>query len=82
MKMSKETIKEQSQKETTAFSRRGILRGSAALLAGWIAGRMSSAFAASEPAFAPAPPLPWKWVQLDPDEAGRRAYQHYLKNKG
>jgi hypothetical protein len=24
-----------------------------------------------------APPLPWKWVELDPLEAGRRAYRNY-----
>jgi hypothetical protein len=31
---------------------------------------------------AEAPPLPWKWVNLDPLEAGRRAYRSYLTNKG
>jgi len=82
MKTVKEEFREHSRKETTTYSRRGILKGSAALLAGGIAGRMSSAFAASEPTSAPAPPLPWKWTQLDPNEAGRRAYQNYLKNKG
>ena len=30
---------------------------------------------------AAAPPLPWKWVRLDPLEAGRRAYRFY-KEKG
>jgi len=63
-------------------SRRGILLGSAALLAGGIAGRVSTAYSAMEPACAPAPPLPWKWPKLDPLEAGTRAYEAYLKNKG
>jgi len=63
-------------------SRRSILLGSAALLAGGIAGRISTAYAMPEPTYAPAPPLPWKWHKLDPLEAGTRAYQNYLKNKG
>ena len=63
-------------------SRRSILKGSAALLLGGIAGRMSNAYAAPAPTVAPAPPLPWPWAKLDPMEAGRRAYQNYLKNKG
>ncbi len=74
-------MKEKSEK-VAVCSRRSILTGSAALLLGGVAGRMSNAYAAPEPAFAPAPPLPWKWVKLDPLEAGRRAYRSYLKNKG
>ena len=64
------------------YSRRNILKGSALLLAGGIAGRISSAQASTEPTYAPAPPLPWKWTKLDPMEAGTRAYQSYLKQKG
>jgi len=63
-------------------SRRSILLGSAALLAGGIAGRISTSYAAQEPTCPPAPPLPWKWPKLDPLEAGTRAYEAYLKNKG
>jgi hypothetical protein len=63
-------------------SRRSILLGSAALLAGGIVGRVSTSYAAQEPIYAPAPPLPWKWPKLDPMEAGTRAYEAYLKNKG
>ena len=74
-------VKEKKEK-TGLVSRRSILQGSAVLLVGGIAGRMSSAYAAPEPNFAPAPPLPWKWTNLDPMEAGTRAYQNYLKNKG
>jgi hypothetical protein len=29
-----------------------------------------------------APPLPWKWVNLDPLEAGRRAYRFYFDKGG
>ena len=63
-------------------SRRSVLLGSGALLVGGIAGRMSKAEAASEPKIAPAPPLPWKWTNIDPMEAGTRTYQAYLKQKG
>ena len=72
----------EKREETGGCSRRSILKGSAALLAGGIAGHMSNAYAAPAPEFAPAPPLPWKWIPLDPMEAGTRAYQNYLKNKG
>jgi len=63
-------------------SRRSVLLGSAALLAGGIAGRVSIAYSAIEPTYPPAPPLPWKWPKLDPLEAGTRVYETYLKNKG
>lgn len=29
-----------------------------------------------------APPLPWKYVKLDPKEAGKRGYENYLLNGG
>jgi hypothetical protein len=72
----------EKREENAACSRRSILTGSAALLFGGIAGRLSNAYAAPEPSCAPAPPLPWPWIALDPMEAGTRAYQNYLKNKG
>jgi hypothetical protein len=72
----------EKREEAGLCSRRSVLKGSTLLLMGGIAGRISNTYAAPSPAFAPAPPLPWKWVKLDPLEAGRRAYQNYLKNKG
>ena len=72
----------EKRENNEACSRRSILTGSAALLLGGIAGRLSNAYAAPEPASSPAPPLPWPWVPLDPMEAGTRAYTNYLKNKG
>ena len=81
MKELKEEFSEEGRKEAGARSRRSILKGSAALLVGGIAGRISNTYA-DAPTFAPAPPLPWKWPMLDPLEAGTRAYQNYLKNKG
>ncbi len=65
-----------------SLSRRNMLSGSAALLVGGVLGSVMTAYGttpankAPEPAGAP-PPLPWKWVKLDPLEAGRRAYRNY-----
>jgi hypothetical protein len=72
----------EKREEAGLCSRRRILTGSAMLLAGGIVGRISNAVGAPKPAADKAPPLPWKWVKLDPVEAGRRAYRFYLKNKG
>jgi hypothetical protein len=72
------TPKERSE----SLSRRSLLTGSALLLTGGIAGRISNAVAAPAPPSVPAPPLPWKWVKLDPLEAGRRAYRGYLTGGG
>jgi hypothetical protein len=73
------------QKEKTELmSRRNILKGSAVFLVGGAVGRFSNAYAASAaaPAAGNPPPLPWKWVKLDPMEAGRRAFHSYLDKKG
>jgi hypothetical protein len=71
------------QKE--GWSRRSVLAGSAALLAGGAVGGVVTAAATPPHAKAElpadAPPLPWKWVNLDQVEAGRRAYRFY-KEKG
>jgi hypothetical protein len=68
-----------------AASRRNLLIGSAGLLVGGAMGGAVGAYAAGVPAkndtANEAPPLPWKWVKLDPLEAGRRAYRYY-KEKG
>jgi hypothetical protein len=73
----------EKQKETSElYSRRSILTGSAMLVMGGIAGRISSAYGASAPVEAVAPPLPWKWIKLDPMEAGRRAYRAYHEQGG
>ena len=63
------------------LSRRALLTGSAALLAGGGAGAGITALAAAPATPVSAPPLPWKWVKLDPLEAGRRGYRFY-KDKG
>ena len=64
-----------------SVSRRSVLTASAALVAGGGIGSSLTALAAAPEAPASAPPLPWKWVKLDPLEAGRRAYRFY-KEKG
>jgi len=70
------------KKNEDTCSRRSMLTGSALLLAGGMAGRISTSYAAPAPTSAPAPPLPWKWTKLDPLEAGRRAYRAYLTGGG
>jgi hypothetical protein len=70
------------KKNEDTCSRRSMLTGSALLLTGGIAGRISNAVAAPAPPSTPAPPLPWKWTKLDPLEAGRRAYRGYLTGGG
>jgi hypothetical protein len=70
------------KKNEDTCSRRSLLTGSALLLTGGIAGRISNAVAAPAAPSATAPPLPWKWVKLDPLEAGRRAYRGYLSGGG
>jgi hypothetical protein len=83
MKELKEESRVETRDDAIVRSRRGILKASAALLVGGLAGRLSNAYAEpAPPQYAPAPPLPWPWIQLDPMEAGTRAYQNYLKNKG
>ena len=68
------------QHERRTRSRRDLLAGSAALVVGGGVGAAVGALGCSAPAPAPvpgAPPLPWPWVELDPLEAGRRAYRLY-----
>jgi hypothetical protein len=64
-----------------AISRRNVLTGTAALIAGGGIGSAISSLAADREMPLSTPPLPWTWVKLDPLEAGRRAYRYY-KEKG
>jgi hypothetical protein len=64
---------EEKREEAELCSRRNILKGSTLLLMGGIAGGISNACSAPVPTPTTAPPLPWKWVKLDPPEAGRRS---------
>jgi len=74
-------MKERKDDEVS-LSRRTMLKGSAVIIAGGIGGGLATAYAAAAPKTQAAPPLPWKWVKLDPMEAGRRAFNYYLKEKG
>ena len=75
-----------SRNECLSGSRRNILTGSVALLAGGGMGSVMTGLAGSAMAATgspgEAPPLPWKWVKIDPLEAGRRAYRAYLEYGG
>jgi len=51
-------------------------------VAGGMAGYGTSLALPPTPKVTEPPPLPWKWVKLDPLEAGRRAYRFYLEKKG
>jgi len=63
-------------------SRRKILKGAGLVIIGGLAGQVSRVAASQKSAAPPAPPLPWKWIELDPMEAGTLAYESYLKKHG
>ena len=65
------------QDEERACSRRSLLAASAAFVVGGGVGAAVGALALPAPVSA-APPLPWKWGEIDPLEAGRRAYRLYF----
>jgi len=70
------------KEKTPGLSRRNFITKAGIFLAGGIAGH-GTGFAATPAQTVPEPPpLPWKWVKLDPLEAGRRSYRSYLEKKG
>ena len=69
----------ESKEKHEPVSRRSMLKGSAMFIAVGIAGGITTACSTKAQA---APPLPWKWVELDPMEAGRRAYRGYHEYGG
>lgn len=60
---------------STSCSRRSLLNGGAALVAGGLLGSAPAA-AAKQPPGATAE-LPWRWAKVDPMEAGSRAFRRY-----
>ncbi len=70
------------QERASSPSRRNFMTKAGIFVAGGIAGYGSSLAIPSPKTTTEAPPLPWKWVKLDPLEAGRRAYRSYLEKKG
>ena len=64
------------------LTRRNFMTKAGIFLAGGIAGQGTGFASTPASTVTEPPPLPWKWVTLDPLEAGRRAYRSYLTNKG
>jgi len=64
------------------LSRRNFITTAGIFMTGVSAGHGTSFASAPEKTVTGPPPLPWKWVNLDPLEAGRRAYRTYLEQKG
>jgi hypothetical protein len=70
-------------KNLPGYSRRRFLRSGGALLAGAVIGGTSAnALSQSRPSADAAPALPWPWSEIDPMEAGSRAYRTYLDAGG
>jgi hypothetical protein len=64
------------------LSRRNFLGGAGFFVAGGILGSGTSLASAPTPSTGTAPPLPWRWVKLDPMEAGSLAYRYYFDTGG
>ena len=60
-------------------TRRNMLARTALFTLGGVVGCATGIAAQEQTVVAEAPPLPWKWVPLDPLETGRRAYHIYKK---
>lgn len=69
------------QKDDSMLSRRDVLTASAALVAGSGMGVGLASQAEQVDLPKATPPLPWKWIEIDPLEAGQRGYRFY-KEKG
>ncbi len=64
-------------------SRRQLLKGAGAVLTGGLIGCASmNVFAPSKKTADAAPAMPWPWSNIDPMEAGSRAYHFYLNAGG
>jgi hypothetical protein len=70
------------KEQTESISRRNFMTRAGIFVAGGLAGYGTSLALPSTPKVTEPPPLPWKWVKLDPMEAGTRAYRTYLEKKG
>jgi hypothetical protein len=69
---------EKAKKREKPLSRRNFLTGAGVFMAGGALGLSASLASAAVPTAGTAPPLPWKWVNLDPLEAGSLAYRYYF----
>jgi hypothetical protein len=73
---------EKEQERASSLSRRNFITKASIFVAGGMAGYSTSLALPLTPTVTEPPPLPWKWVKLDPMEAGTRAYRCYLEKKG
>jgi hypothetical protein len=69
----------ENEKPAPSRSRRRFLSSGASALAGGLVGGAvyASAPGATAPSPGSSPALPWQWQQIDPMEAGSRAYRYY-----
>jgi hypothetical protein len=73
---------EKEKERASSLSRRNFMTKAGLFVAGGVAGYGTSVALPLTPRVTEPPPLPWKWVKLDPLEAGRLAYRSYLEKKG
>ena len=78
----KEIIMNSKKEKSSLVSRRNFMTKAGIFLAGIIAGHGTGFASTPTQTVTEPPPLPWKWVKLDPLESGRRAYRSYLEKKG
>lgn len=82
--MTKQNVKHDGQIENP--SRRGFINTAGiAAVGGLVVAAGGSLFTESGAKATPAPaapPLPWKYIELDPLEAGKRGYKNYLEKGG
>lgn len=66
------------------ISRRKFIASTGAIAAGGMltSSVLASAAAKKEALPTTAPPLPWSWTKLDPQEAGERAFRYYHEKGG
>jgi hypothetical protein len=76
--LDKGAIMEKAKQIEKALSRRRFLSGAGILAAGGALGVETNLAFGTTPTPGAAPPLPWKWEQLDPMEAGSLAYRYYF----
>lgn len=77
----------EKKEHDTILSRRSFLNtAGVATVGGLVVAAGGALFvgkeAKAESAPKAAPALPWKYVKLDPLEAGKRGYKNYLENGG
>lgn len=73
---------DKKKEKSSLLSRRNFITKAGIFVAGGMAGHGTGFASTPAQTVTAPPPLPWKWVNLDPLEAGRRAYRSYLEKKG